>query len=437
MTSTLSTLRGMLSKEVQSSRYVGLTTTSAGDAGGTTLIDTGLNSLPSGGDNDFCLGMYVLITELVTGGPAVGESQQVTAYVASTSTITTAAFSAQVKTGTNFELHRYDPDDMDTAINNAVELLYPHLHVPYRDETLTVDDLLANSSYESTVASAAHPSWTNSGAGLTVSGEATNVFHGAQAAKLVEAGTGVAYMYQTPTVKIPALAGKTATFKRWVWASAASTARIRIDWDGGTTIINSDYHTGDYTWRKLSVSGVIPATATGISCRCEVATSGTAYFDGGPDTGLFVEPRYRYTIPSSIIKGPYALSVSRYSDVQDGPFDVITDYHVEEDASGRYIMLNDALPSGYILKITGSGPLSTMSTDAGTTQVDAPRTQLVTARAAQWLFEQLAADSPGDGSDFYVSQARRYEQRTERLLATPGMRMRANGATRSMSWSYG
>lgn len=434
MTTTLSTLRGMLSKEVQSSRYVGLTTTSAGDAGGTTLLDTGLNSLPSGGDNDFCLGMYVLITELVTGGPAVGESQQVTAYVASTSTITTAAFSAQVKTGTNFELHRYDPTDMDTAINNAVELLYPHLHVPYRSVTLVVDDLLSNGSLDTF--STTFTGWTNIGT-PTLAAETTRKVHGTGSASITASGAteGIEQNLFT-AVNIKEVVGKTLHVRGWVFATVASAARLRVTFDGAT-YTNGAWQAGDAEWENDDTQYIdvaVPADATEMTVSCEVTDGNVAYFDL---VRAWIDPVYTYTIPSSVAKGPYSVSIAQSLDEPSGLFSTITGYKVEEDSSGRYIVINDALPSGYVLKITGVGPLSTMSTDAGTTEVDAPRTQLVVARAAQWLFEQLAADSPGDGSEFYVSQARRYEQRTQQLLATPGMRMRTGGATRSVSWSYG
>ena len=104
MTTTLSTLRGLLANELYSSRFTSLATTSDGNAGKTTLVDTGLKNLPGGNDDNFCNGFYVVITELVAGGPAIGESGKVYSYDATTvpGTITLeSALTAQIKSGTS------------------------------------------------------------------------------------------------------------------------------------------------------------------------------------------------------------------------------------------------------------------------------------------------------------------------------------------------
>src|SRR3990167_10288237 len=159
MSTGLLALRELMADSIQADRYIGLATTTAGNAGGTTLVCTTLGSLPGGGDDDFCEGFYVIITELVAGGPAVGETQRVTDYAQSTNTITTPAFTAQVKIGTNFELHRYDPQDLNNAINRACELTFPHLYTAKRDETLITDQLLLNGSLDTF--STTFTSWSN------------------------------------------------------------------------------------------------------------------------------------------------------------------------------------------------------------------------------------------------------------------------------------
>ena len=89
------------------------------------------------------------------------------------------------------------------------------------------------------------------------------------------------------------------------------------------------------------------------------------------------------------------------------------------------------------MRVTGVGVLSTMSSDTAETEVDAPRTMLVVARAAQYLYEMLAADAPAFGGEVYLQHAARYKARVEELLATAGMRMVQPGARVNQEYLWG
>ena len=434
MATSRATLRALLGNEIYGGRFTSLTTTSAGDAGGTTLVDTGAESLPNGGDDDFCVGWFIVITELVSGGPAVGESQRVTAYVASTTTFTTVAFSAQVKTGTNYELHRYDPTDLHNALNRSVQLLYPALYIPQRNETLIVDNLLANASLDTF--STTFTSWDNIGT-PTLAAETTRKVHGSGSASIAASGAteGIEQNLFT-AVNIRGVVTKTLHVRGWVFATVASAVRIRVTFDG-TTYTNGSWHGGDAEWENDAIQYIdvaVPADATEITISCEVTDGNTGYFDL---MRAWIDPDFRYTIPAAILKGPYTLSIQRSIDHPEGPFDPITDFHVEEDSSGRYIILNHAQPPGYVMRVTGVGVLSTMSSDTAETEVDAPRTMLVVARAAQYLYEMLAADAPAFGGEVYLQHAARYKARVEELLATAGMRMVQPGARVNQEYLWG
>ncbi len=221
-------------------------------------------------------------------------------YTVSTSTLVVEeAFSSAVDSSVTYELHRYDPTDKHNAINRAIEELYPSLHLRVRDETLVVDDLLSNSDFE-TFASSAFTGWTEVGS-PTTSAETTLMMHGSQSAKVVADSGAAGQLTQAPTTNIREVTSKTATFKCWVYATAADTARIRMDWDG-TNFENSDYHSGRDQWELLSVTASVPSDATQVKAICEVAASGTAYFDA---SWMAVGPVYKYTVPTSIIGGPY------------------------------------------------------------------------------------------------------------------------------------
>lgn len=377
-------------------------TTGAGST--TTVVDTKLAQLSA--DDDFCIGYYVRKV-------ATDEVRKVTAYVASTTTITHVAFPAAVGNGNTYELHRYDPTDKHNAINRAIEELFsvegrPVLYLPIRDETLVVNDLLVDTGYEKAISGGAFPDWTNSGS-PTVTAETTRKFHGAQSAKVV-AGGAAGQIYQEPTINIRELTSKTASFRRWVYATATSAARLRLDWDG-TAIANSSYHTGKDQWERLEVQAAIPSTATRVRAICEVAASQTAYFDAGGNAGLFIDRIKKYTIPTSILVGPQYV-------LQQANLD-------EPDGSYYPVGLHNRPVGGAHLRIEGIGLLSRPTTDAGTVEVGAPRTNLIVAYATMYLYRIMgslprAGALVREGFNFEVLKA---QAEIARLAKTPGVRM--------------
>lgn len=119
---------------------------------------------------------------------------------------------------------------------------------------------------------------TLAGAGATISREASIVKQGTYSAKLTRAGADCS-IYHDYTGYASYL-GRKMTFGCWVYATAASRARISIN--DGTTTTSSSYHTGGSSWEYLTVTADMSATATRIRCSMEVNTGDTAaYFDGG------------------------------------------------------------------------------------------------------------------------------------------------------------
>lgn len=93
-----------------------LTTSSAGNGGGTTAVFAAISSYAADLLNDFialCIestnaGEYRIISDLTTGTITV-----------------TQAYTAQVASGIDFEIHRFDPSLYTVGINEAIRKLYP------------------------------------------------------------------------------------------------------------------------------------------------------------------------------------------------------------------------------------------------------------------------------------------------------------------------
>ena len=395
-TTTRATLRQRLSEALGD--YQSLTTTSAGNSAGTSVVATGLRNLPGGADDDAFEGFYIL----VTSGANTGESRRVKNYIANTNTLVTQeSFSGgAVDTTVSYELHQYAPLQKHQAINRAIEELYPFLYLPVRDETIVVDDRLTNSDFETF--SDGFTGWTEVGS-PTVTAETTYVIHGSQSAKVVGDSGAAGQLTQAPTININELSNKSVTFKCWVWCAAADTARIRLDWDG-SDIENSDYHKGQNEWQLLDVVASVPTSATQVKAIIEVAASGTAYFDA---CWMTAGPIHKYTIPSAILNGPHYL----------------TEQGDEGDPNGEYYPIKGNPTAGRRLRFEGMGMLSRPASDTATTEVGTPHTNIVTAYAGMYFFRTQANSNAVEESQRFADMASTFSQDAVRMASQPGMRM--------------
>jgi hypothetical protein len=402
-TSTRTNILDALSQRIGD--YFSGTTSSAGNGGGTTLIDTDLTNLTE--DDDGIQGWL-----RPTSGSASGEIRRIlsnSGYTASTGTVTVNfAFSAQIANTVTFELHRYDPNDKFFAIEQALRDLFPQgarrrgLYRQIIDETITVGNQLANAQFE-TFAGGSFTSWAEVGS-PTVSAETTIVRHGTNSAKAIAGGSDGQFT-QAPTINVNDLTDTQVTLAGWVYATAADTARIRLDWDG-SDIENHAYHSGEDDWEKQKLTFVVPSTATQVKAICEVVAGGTAYFD---QMWLLAGPVHRVAIPTSIVNGPHRILQQHSEDHVEGPF-----YEVGP---------NDHFEGGKLLRLQGMGVLSQPSTDSGTTEVDGARLYLVAERAAENLFKTLAARSDGDDRRKFQEQAAEHAAAVDTMLLSPGMAM--------------
>ena len=399
-------LRKALSQSIGD--YWTLTATADGNDQKTSHVAAGLANFPGGTDPDAFEGWY----DFALSGANAGESKRVASSIPDTNTLLyQEAHGAQTATGDTFEIHRYDPTVKHVAIDIALSELFPFLYLPIRDETLIIDNLLSNSDFETF--SAGFTGWTEVGS-PTVTQETGRVFHGSSSAKIV-AGAAIGQLTQSPTINTHESAGRTVTFKKRVWTDGANRARLRLDWDG-TNFANGSYHEGDSAWRLLSVSATIPSTATQVKAICEVAATRTAYFDAG---WLALDPIYRYTIPSSLIRGPFQVLQQQDDNAPNGAY---------------YGFQNGSAPTqGMFLRLTGMGLLTLATSDSGTTKIDEPYLRLVTAYAKKNLWELLLARSASENRQSLLENAKLAQMEVERISKQPGIRMPEKSASRGQN----
>lgn len=359
--------------------FVSVVTTADGDAAFLTIVSSAFLGLDGGTDDDIFEGWYARIAD--SGSTANEESQRIAAYIPDPDAATVrvaSPFSVTIESGITIELHRYNPVDKHNVLGQALNQLSRDLALPVRDESIIIDNLLTNSDFETFSTANVPDGWTIVGS-PTVTEENTIVRHGTSSVKVV-AGGAVGRLTQAPQVNVDEMTAEDAEHDRWVYATAANTARLGIDF--GSSIVFSSYHTGQDQWEYLELESAIPPAATQIKAICEVAANGTGYFDIGH---LSVDAIYDYALPSSLVGDPSSIEMQVNEDHPEGPYYPIPD-------GGRPV-------EGMILRVRGKGVLSVPTTDSGTTEIGEPQLQLLYAYAEMLLWRMLASPARSAGQD--------------------------------------
>ena len=148
----------------------------------------------------------------------------------------------------------------------------------YADRPLV--NLVENGNFETWAGgTAVSPSrWGNSGSGSSRAQESTIVKQGTYSCK-VTSGT----VYCDIRQFVPFMSyykGRTFTLGGWVYATAADRGRLSINDGIGTT--TGDLHPGDSTWRWMTVTKTLDASATALRATGAIAAGSavSVYFDG-------------------------------------------------------------------------------------------------------------------------------------------------------------
>lgn len=422
MSSALAVLRQRVS-EILDDWSGTIATTSVGDSA--SVIATGLANLDGGADADYFNDHYVIITK--TGHAALDEVKRATDYDG-ISDITTVAFSATVGSGTDFEVHRYSPTLKHACINTALRQSFNMgLWLPVKDETLVVDNILLNPDMET--AGASPPviaNWTAVGS-PTVTQESTRVWHGTYSAKVV-AGAAAGQLTQNlfTSVNTHEVQGRTLNFKGRIFATAASVARLRVSFDGGSTFSNGAYHAGDDEWEgpgTMYVSVTIPAGATSMTFYCEVAASGTAFFDS---LYAYIDSIYQYTVPTSILNpaGPSHVYYQADLNDEDGDYLELPGWYMGRSGETKYIHMTQKPWSGHRLRVEGKGALTSLSASTDTSEISGAQVDMVAEMAAAELLRRLAGGRiSSQQSAYFVQQAQVHDASAEKLQKRPGVRL--------------
>ena len=402
MTTTLSAAQVELSKQLGD--YWASTSTSAGAADFTTIVDTALIAK----ENDWIgYDMYDLITEAAHA--TLSEERKISSLSNTLGTLTVLAHSAQIGSGVDYEVHRlFTASEKRRALINAAKLSYPALHKEIRDENKTVGNWLLNGDMEQWAVSTAPDNWTVYYSTAAQNTTAPYYTRGASSCKLT---TASGWMEQTDTLvpDLRELSGKTVTFKAKVWCDTASCARLNISSIGATgTGVDeySDYHPGSSRFcdgdgedEFLEVTATIPEGPQYVKFKVyHAVAAGTTYVD---DLRVIGPQRDKVYIGDLGLAQdrPYRVYQSSDSNIFSEPWALLRDAVVGSD---NYLRCGN-WTSNYRLRIVGIGYLDFLASGAvstawtATIAVDSPQLEILVAEAAKYLCRQkiLPTDNKG------------------------------------------
>ena len=391
-TTTRSRLRELLGEAT--GYWFGGTTTSAGNVGGTTAVSSAIQRF----DTVRLVDRWLLITS----GTNAGEARRISSVSGSTITVG-LAYTGQVAISVTYEIMTYDPDILQAALEQAGRLVYPRLYLPLRNETLVVDNLLANFDFET----GTFTSWVNIGT-PTLAANTNRVIHGTQSASITATGATEGIEQDVlNSLDFDQYQGKTLRARAWLLATVASAGRMRVTFDG-TTYTNGPFHSGDDDWEGPTVHRIdatIPANATEVTVSFEVTDGNTLLVDLA---AAWVDPLTRYTVPAAFVYGPH----------------MVRQQAKELEPQGLYLPIGPGNPpqSGRLLQLEGMGRLTVPTTDAGTMEIDENQAEYVVALAAASMHRSLANADPAS-REWHVAETLRWQMEANRLSARPGISM--------------
>ena len=402
-------------------RATGFFVSSAATSGGstTTLVDTGIVRY----DANILKNKWLYMVS-ATNTAINGTSRRISSL--STSTITVdSAYAAGTSNTDTYYILSVDPDVMIDSLQQAARTLYPHLYLPTQDETLVVDNLLSNWDFENWDSTGSNDavatSWAIKGSTPETNDEASFITHGSYSMKITGTGSdqGVEQnIISAVGVNISETESKVLHVRGWVWCDVADAARLRVTYDG-STFDDSNYHSGSAEWEGhglMYIDSAIDFTASTteeMTISCEVTSGNTAYFDG---VIAWIDNVHNYTMPSTVIRGPHKVSMQADSAYPNGYYAPLT-----------------VPQSGRILRLEHMGTL-TAPTSSSSVELDESRTELLLAQAAVHMYHTLSNRDAGNAAS-HMQNAAIWQDRTDRLMSQPGMRMRQMSAHTREGWN--
>lgn len=398
---TLLTLREKVGKRVAA--YNEITTTTAGESDGSTIISTDLTRY----EDDVLAGKWVKIT---TGDTK--ETRQIEHNYSPTGTVKVyKVFSAQIATAMTAEIYDFNPADLVDCINDAISDAYPAICKPIRDYSLVTHNLIVNGRFANWAVSTYPDYWTASVSTLTQ--ETSVIRFGDYSLKVVNAG--YAYLSSDNRPILLSLAGSTRDFYAWAKTDTASTAKLQIytkteDGTESTSAGTGDaLHSGGDEWEELKEGSVaIPDDLAKIEIRLVVVGTETAYF-----TNVYTQGTgYDLVLPSRLDVVLQARQCNDYDKPYVSTASYLNFYQFDKEAT-KYIRFANA-SSGKTVELVGYGTYSELSSDTDTIDLSPRQEQSIIYGTIANLLRKHGTTISSQSIDKVLKLAAMYDSMAEK-----------------------
>ena len=436
MTTALSVIRDKISETTGDFWHSTVTTALAASA---VLIDTDLAKKFSK-DNE-CKNWYVLVTSENNDG----EARKISAYTATSTQITVIGgnFTSDSAAKATYELHKFDPDDKERAINYAAEDIYPILHRVVRDRTLVTGNALPNAHFEDWVVTTYPDKYgvTNATAAETATAGLTR---GGGSSALVTASANDGYMYITSNdyPQLLDLMGQTITFRCWAYPSVASDAFLTIytiQADGTEQTLNSTSPCPASKYSLLELeSQAINDNITEIQFRFRVHTDAeTCYFDNARVTGVSLQ---EYLLPADFRDGHLSKVYVQSSGLADQSADdlhlttgwtPLFGWNVRTDNGDKFLQTPYGVAEERNIQLEGFTKFETLSLDTDTISLDGEKLNLLISQAIVRMYEMRRGLVASDSVNRYDDEIGYWRYKVEELKG----RHRMNRPASQIRWT--
>jgi len=392
MTTTLANSRKELSKQLGD--YHDSASTSAGAAGGTTIVDTALMAKA----NDWVdteMSAYDLITE---AAHACLDEERIIAGLSNTAgTLTVLAHTAQIGSGVDYEIHRlFTASEKRRALVAAARLAYPAIYERVWDESLVSKNWLKDGSFEIWTTTTNLTYWTETTSTVTQISTGGLFKHGSYSARLTTLAGSLSQTV-TDNTDLWKLAGESVTFTVQCKTNVANSIRISI-YDG-TTYTYSSYNDQITGWtgdsEPLTVTATIQDHPSAVTFTIHHDVVATAYVDDARVISDCVESPRLYIGNLGLAENRPVQVFVEPSDYYYGePWDLI--HSVDIDYEGGYLLLPSNVIADRRLRIRGIGYLDFLASGVSSTawtatiNIDKPQLDILIAQAALYLYTEMA-----------------------------------------------
>ena len=324
-------------------------------------------------------------------------------------------------------LSRFNRDNYIRAINRAIEQV--PFFIPRDDLTLVTGNVLPDGHFEWWTSATALKFYSASSITLAKTTTA-GLYRGQRGTTSMKctasAANGYVYLHSDSWPNLLDIMGKTVSFYAWALPQTATDAKIEIrtkQADDTTQTLTSDTANpaGEFSLLKLENQS-INDDLTEVEVRWYVVTDTKyVYYD---DSILVGQQLRDYLLPTNLQSGHVSqahIQTTGYSDkicydIHPRYWDK-QQFRVHGDINNTYQYLHLNMNSNYRrIRLIGSSPLSTLSADTDTVEVDGDKLNLITTKAAEILYRLEQGPVSSEDKGIYRSEIAMWEREYLKLL---------------------